>query len=391
MASTTAAAESKVPVTVLTGFLGSGKTTLLNYILSQKHGLKVAVIENEFGDVGVDDDLVRKKYETEEEIFEMNNGCICCTVRGDLIRILSKILRRKTKFDAIIIETTGLADPAPVAQTFFVDESLQAQARLDGIITVVDAKHILMHLDEKKAAGVENEAVEQVAFADRLLINKTDLVDAATLREVRERLRALNPTAKQIECQHAKVPLEEVLGMRAFSLEHILQSIDPDFLAVESDESDVVHGDGHGHGHGHGHASGACATGCTKAHEHHHHHETAGSAGGGQRTKKRHVHDTTISSVGIQEEGELDMDKLNAWIGDLLKTKGADIYRMKGVFAIKGMENKFVFQGVHMMLDASPLEGVVWKDGEKRVNKCVFIGKKLDGDQLRKDFSKCLT
>ena len=322
----------------------------------------------QFGEIGIDDTLVRKKFETKEEIFEMNNGCICCKVRGDLIKILGKILTRDDakKFDAIVIETTGLADPSPVAQTFFVDEKIQYRSRLDAIITVVDAKHILMHLDEKKEKGVENEAVEQVVFADRLLINKIDLVDEKMLNTIKSRLRKLNPHAKQLTCTRSKVPLKEILGVRAFDLDHILETCDPDFLGTEEEE------DHHHHDHHHDHD--CSGDGCTH-HDHDHHH---------------HTHDTSIRSVGIKFEGELEMDPLNEWIANLLKTRGNDIYRMKGVFAIKGLDSKFVFQGVHMLLDSEPMEGVTWSKDEVKMNKCIFIGRNLDKDEIESGLKKCL-
>ena len=292
--------DSRVPATVLTGFLGSGKTTLLNYILTQEHGLKIAVIENEFGEVGVDDALVRKKYDTQEEIFEMNNGCICCTVRGDLIRILGKILK-KGKMDAIIIETTGLADPAPVAQTFFMDEKIKSMARIDGILTVVDAKHIIQHLDEEKPEGVENEAVEQVAFADRLLINKCDLVEEDYINVVEARLRAINRDAPFTRCVRSEVPLRKLLGIGAFNLENVIK-IDPDFLGEEEDDAHEC-GEDCDHDHGHGHGSK--------------HPKTASvlNADGSRKMdgkKKVHSHDTSTSSVGIREVGELSM--VSAWL-----------------------------------------------------------------------------
>ncbi|KAL4434344.1 hypothetical protein ABPG75_000785 [Micractinium tetrahymenae] len=222
------AADQKVPVSVVTGFLGSGKTTLINHILTGEHGKKVAVIENEYGEVGVDDALV---MDTKEEIFEMNNGCICCTVRGDLIRILTKLLKRKNKFDHILIETTGLADPAPVAQTFFVDEDLKHALRLDAIITVVDSKHILLHLDEVKPDGVVNESIQQVAFADKILLNKTDLVSEEEKKHVIRRIKSINKTSEIIECRHSQVDLGRILGLQSFDLEKIL-SMDPEFLKV---------------------------------------------------------------------------------------------------------------------------------------------------------------
>lgn len=377
--------DGRVPATVLTGFLGSGKTTLLNYILTQEHGLKIAVIENEFGEVGVDDALVRKKFDTQEEIFEMNNGCICCTVRGDLIRILGKILK-KGKMDAIIIETTGLADPAPVAQTFFMDEKIKSLARIDGILTVVDAKHIIQHLDEEKPDGVENEAVEQVAFADRLLVNKCDLVDEEYLTVVEARLRAINRDAPFTRCVNSEVPLKKLLGIGAFNLDNIVK-IDPDFLgeadADEDDHSSCDHEHGacdHDYGHGHGHGAPKVAMSSTL------------NPDGSRKMdgkKKVHSHDNSTSSVGIREVGELSMEKLNGWISALLKDQGPNIYRMKGVLAIQGMEKKFVFQGVHMVFDGQPMD-IEWGAEEVKENKMIFIGKKLDKEALLASFRECL-
>jgi len=329
--------DGRVPVTVLTGYLGSGKTTLLNYILKGSHGMKIAVIENEYGAVGVDDSLVKRKYDTEEEIFEMNNGCICCTVRGDLIRILGKLFRRKTPLDAVLIETTGLADPSPVAQTFFMDEEIKSRARLDGILTVVDAKHIIQHLDEEKGEGVENEAVEQIAFADKILLNKTDLVSPEVLKEVKRRIKGINPAPKVVETTFCQVALAEVMGIGGFNLKRVLE-MEPDFLSGDDE----------------------------------------------------HQHDTSITSVGFKEEGDLDMARTNAWLQKLLKERGVDIYRMKGVLAISGMKQKYVFQGVHMLLDGEPMEGVEWPEDEPRVNRLIFIGKNLDTKQLQTSFAACL-
>ena len=265
--------DERVPVTVVTGFLGSGKTTLLNRILTEQHGKRIAVIENEFGAVGIDDALV---LDAEEEIFEMNNGCICCTVHGDLIGILGTLMRRRERFDQILVETTGLADPAPVAQTFFMDDEIKAQLRLDAIITLADAAHLLPHLDEVKPEGVENEAIEQLAFADRIVLNKTDLVDQATVAEVTRRIRQLNALTEIIPAQYAKVGLDRVLDVRAFDLQRILTA-DPQFL-----------------------------------------------------TDTDHQHNQSVTSIGIDMPGAVDVDRLNDWLGALLATKGADIFRSKG-------------------------------------------------------------
>jgi G3E family GTPase len=324
--------DERVPVTVLTGFLGSGKTTLLNRILTEQHGLRIAVIENEFGEVGIDDALV---LDAEEEIFEMNNGCICCTVRGDLIRILGALMRRREKFDHILIETTGLADPAPVAQTFFMDDEIAAQLRLDAIVTLVDAAHVLQHLDEVKPEGVENEAVEQIAFADRVVLNKTDLADEATIAEVVSRIRAINALVEIIPAQHAKVDLAQVLDVGAFDLDRVLAD-DPTFL-----------------------------------------------------TDTEHQHDLSVTSVGIDLPGELDEDRLNDWLGNLLRSKGVDLFRSKGILAIAGAPQQYVFQGVHMLLDGE--FGRHWHEGETRRNRLVFIGRNLDRAELENGFAACLT
>ncbi len=343
----------KIPVTVLTGYLGAGKTTLLNRILSEDHGKKFAVIVNEFGEIGIDNELV---VGADEEVFEMNNGCICCTVRGDLIRILEGLMKRRGKFDAIIVETTGLADPAPVAQTFFVDQDVQNNARLDAVVTVADAKWLSARLKDAP------EAKNQIAFADVIVLNKVDLVSKDELREVEGRIRAINPYAKLHKTNHCAVDLDAVLNRNAFDLDRILE-IEPDFL--ETDDHDHDHGhDHHDHGHdGHGHA---------QAHGH-----------GGAK----HYHDEDMQSFAILHDGEVDPQKFMPWINTLVQAEGGKILRSKGILAFKGEPKRFVFQGVHMMLDGDTQRD--WKAGEKRTSKLVFIGRDLPEQQIRDGFMAC--
>jgi len=462
-----------IPVTVLTGFLGSGKTTLLNRILSERHGRKLAVIENEFGEVGVDNQLV---IQSEEELFEMNNGCICCSVRGDLIRILGRLLKRKDRLDGILIETTGLANPAPVAQTFFTDDEMRRNFRLDGIVTVVDAKHVGAHLDSG------DESVKQLAFADVILLNKTDLVPAQELEALESRVRGINAFASVHRTLNCDVPLDRVLDIGGFNLDRATE-IDPKFLepeypfewagayALPAGVHELVIGhpvgetDDQGHDHGHDHAEG------------HHHHgieneldvavmplgslaEEAIAAAresavrvfsDGERRMKagerivpgaplnrllldegsaafsleidkpglflvfegcgdeplhirvsgdtvkpswqadfhlEHEHNEGVSSVGIQQPGELDGKRLNEWISGLLRTRGNDIYRMKGVLSVKGAAKRLVFQGIHMLFDAK--FDREW-GSEARINTLVFIGKNLDRAALNEGFNGCLS
>ena len=339
--------ERKIPVTILTGFLGAGKTTLLNHILTDMHGMTFAIIENEFGEVGVDDAILKRK--SDEEIIEMNNGCICCTVRGDVSRIVKQILSRKDKkFDGIIVETTGLADPAPVAQTFFIDEAVASLCQLDGIITVVDTKHILQHLQEEKPEGVENESVEQVAFADRILLNKTDLVSAEELNNVKVEIAKINNRVDMIECQHSKVDPKLLIGIKAFDLQRCLE-IEPSFL------EDGEHSHGHGHSHVHVHS---------------------------------HVHDNSVSSIGFKfSDCDLSLGHLQEFIRSLMIDQGKDLYRYKGVISVKGMDKRFVFQGVHMIFGGDFTEP--WKEDEVRESRFIFIGKNLDKKMLEDGFMKC--
>ncbi|WP_375464778.1 CobW family GTP-binding protein [uncultured Methylobacterium sp.] len=319
------APSEKIPVTVLTGYLGAGKTTLLNRILTENHGKRYAVIVNEFGEIGIDNDLV---VGADEEVFEMNNGCVCCTVRGDLIRIMDGLVKRRGKFDAIIVETTGLADPAPVAQTFFVDQDVGDAARLDAVVTVADAKWLSDRLKDAP------EAKNQIAFADVILLNKADLVSEADLARVEGEIRGINPYAKLHRTQNCDVPIEAVLGRNAFDLGRILD-LEPDFLE-----------------------------------EGHHHH-----------------HDDDMQSFSARIDGPVDPEKFMPWISNLTTIQGVDILRCKGIVAFPDEPHRFVFQGVHMILDGD-LQGP-WKAGEDRSSRVVFIGRKLDAEAIRAGFLDC--
>ncbi len=363
--------SDKIPVTVLTGYLGAGKTTLLNRILSEPHGKKYAVIVNEFGEIGIDNDLV---VGADEEVFEMNNGCICCTVRGDLIRILEGLMRRKGKFDAIIVETTGLADPAPVAQTFFVDQDVQDVAKLDAVVTVADAKWLSARLKDAP------EAKNQIAFADVIIINKTDLVTPEELREVEARIRGINPYAKLHHAVKSNVPLDAVLGKNAFDLDRILE-IEPAFLEAGDD-----HDHDHAHGHDHHHHDHECGPDCGHDHHHHghdHHHHDHGHSHGGLKV----YHDEHMQSLSLTIDGEVDPNKFMPWVNDLVQREGPSILRSKGILALKGENKRFVFQGVHMILDGDLQRE--WKPEEKRVSRIVFIGRDLKEDEIREGFMKC--
>ncbi len=315
----------QVPVTVLTGYLGAGKTTLLNRILTEEHGKRYAVVVNEFGEIGIDNDLV---VETDEEVFEMNNGCICCTVRGDLIRILTGLMRRKGKFDAILIETTGLADPAPVAQTFFVDEDVRAKAKLDAVVTVVDARNIEARLADSK------EAREQIAFADVILLNKTDLASAEDLDRIEAEIREINASAEIHRTKDSVVDLDKILDRGAFDLDRIL-TFEPEFLK-------------------NGHI---------------------------------HSHNDDIASISLTAIDPLDENKFNRWISNVLQTKGQDILRSKGILSFDGQDDQFVFQGVHMLMDGDYRRP--WAPDDPRISRIVFIGRNLDVPALKAGFEAC--
>ncbi|MBW4639253.1 MAG: GTP-binding protein [Gloeocapsa sp. UFS-A4-WI-NPMV-4B04] len=316
--------RNSIPVIVITGYLGSGKTTLLNRILTHKHGNKIAVIVNEFGDVGIDSQLV---VGADEEILEMNNGCICCTVRGDLIRIFGNLIARREKFDYLVIETTGLADPGPVIQSFFVDEVMRSQTKLDAVVTVVDTKHIWNHWDS-------SEAQEQIAFADVILINKIDLVPPEQLEELEKRIRTMNAFAKLYRTQNCELSIDLILGVQAFDLKNAL-SIDSELL-----------------------------------------------------NENTHEHDDTVSSISIVENGTVNSNKFTTWLNQIIQVQGHNIFRMKGILNVDDEERRFVYQGVHMLIDGRP--GRPWKPDEIRKNEIVFIGRDLDKITLEKGFQNCL-
>ena len=440
-----------VPVTILTGFLGSGKTTLLNRVLTEEHGKRIAVIENEFGEVGIDQALV---INADEEIFEMSNGCICCTVRGDLIRVLGNLMKRRDKFDYVLVETTGLADPGPVAQTFFMDDEIRAEFALDGIVTLVDAAHVEQQL------GRSDESAEQIAFADVLVLNKTDLVDGEALDRLEARLRDMNRMARVIRSERADVSVDTVLNLGAFDLDQVLERrptfLEPEYpfewtgvyslgagryelsladgpdpamsLVIVPDQgtddaalregaewcvrryaepADLIRpGDEIPVGK---HTSLQLESPGRKSfffevdtqrrvglYTQHTAEEfdlqLTNADGATIRAVERtwvpqHEHDDEVGSIAIEREGDVDPDKLDAWLGELLRERGVDIFRMKGFISIVGESDRFVFQGVHMLFDGQPDRP--WGD-EPRRNQLIFIGRNLDEQHMRQGFEACL-
>ena len=441
----------KVPVTILTGYLGAGKTTLLNKILSEEHGKRIAVIENEYGEVGIDQGLV---INADEEVFEMSNGCICCTVRGDLIRVLGNLMKRRDKFDYVLVETTGLADPGPVAQTFFMDDEIRDEFTLDGIVTLIDAAHIDQQLERS------NESSEQVAFADVLILNKSDLVPEESLVKLESRLRDMNTMARVVRSTQAEVPVETVLNLSAFDLDQILERrptfLEPEYpfewtgvYQLQPGQYEMTLEDGPdpemslvaipgqkadeeslkqsaeqcvrlfaqdaqslkpgGSISANRHLSLELDSSGTKSFLF----EVKGEETIGfyaQHTaeefdlkiieagqpvspvKERiwvaeHEHDDEVGSIAIERQGNVDPEKLNQWMGTLLAEKGVDIFRTKGFISYPNESRRVVFQGVHMLFTAQP--GEAWGD-HPRCNQLVFIGRNLDEAQMRKDFDQCL-
>jgi G3E family GTPase len=360
----TAAPADKIPVTVLTGYLGAGKTTLLNRILTEDHGKKYAVIVNEFGEIGIDNDLI---VGADEEVFEMNNGCVCCTVRGDLIRVVQGLMKRKGRFDAIIIETTGLADPGPVAQTFFVDDDVKAKAKLDSVTTVVDAKHILLRLSDSKVVR------EQIAFADQIVLNKADLVSAQDLQMIEARLRRMNPLAPIHRATRSDVPLDAILGRHGFDLERIVQ-LEPEFLNPAHGEEGHVHDEHCGHDH-HGHDHHDHDGHDHHGHDHHHADEHGNTAA---------RHDDDIKGISLRLDKPVDGAAITKWLNELLAEQGPDILRAKGIIDVKGEDKRLVFQAVHMILEGDLQRA--WRKDEERYSRMVFIGRNLDEAKLKAGF-----
>ncbi|GAX80229.1 hypothetical protein CEUSTIGMA_g7667.t1 [Chlamydomonas eustigma] len=435
--------DERIPVTVITGFLGSGKTTLLNNILTGAHGKRIAVIENEFGEIDIDSELVAKQEILEgsnDMVTQLSNGCLCCTVRDDLIQALNRLWERRADFDHVIIETTGLANPAPIISSFFMDADLPDRVRLDGVVTVVDAKHVELHLNEDKGEGIVNEAVEQIAYADRILLNKVDLVSTTQLSALESRLRTINEMATIQRTTRSKTPVDFVLGVGGFDLNSVEKQLNSN--AGHNHDHDHEHGhdcsgaeckheshaSSHSHVHGHdcsgadckheshasshNHEHGHDCSGADCKHESHassHSHEHGHDCSGadckheshshaehshGQAHSHSHApapsfrHDDKVSSVSLVLDGDMDLDKINYSLGFLLESRNEDIYRMKGILSIAGSDFRFVYHGVHMMFEGLPDRK--WRPDERRVNKMVFIGRDLSREDFEEAFKSCL-
>mmetsp|Transcript_16097 Transcript_16097/g.44584 ORF Transcript_16097/g.44584 Transcript_16097/m.44584 type:complete len:343 (-) Transcript_16097:265-1293(-) len=326
------------PITVITGFLGAGKTTLVNYILKEQNEWKICVLENEFGEVSIDDGLVAESLDTPEDLITMDNGCVCCSVRGDLVRTLGQLTKRRKDFDAILLETTGLADPAPIVYTVQTNSKISENYFIDSIVCLADCKHLALHLDEKKPEGSVNEALQQVAFADKILLNKVDLVKPDEKEALKNRLKVINKFATVIETERSRAPLEKILGLNSFNMESVL-AIDPDFFESQEESKHNLE---------------------------------------------------LVQSVGIKFHGNLHPQWFNMFMMDLLKERAADIYRSKGLLSFHGQgDTKFVFQGVHEQINFGPANEP-WKAGEERENKFVFIGRNLDRKELTDSLMECL-
>ena len=388
----------------MTGFLGSGKTTLVNYILQEQNEWKICVVENEFGEVSIDDDLVKENMKAKEDIIMMDNGCVCCSVRGDLVRTFGTLVSRRKDFDAIIIETTGLADPAPILFTFTSNALLSDHYRIDSIVCMVDSKHVEQHLDEVRDTGDINEAENQIAFSDRIVLNKLDLVSKEELSDLKERIKSMNSFAELIETTRSRAPLDKILGLNSFSLENVV-AVDPSIMDEDEEEEethDHTHEHGHCHdescGHSHGHAEESCNTdGCTDSHHvhehshaHGHEHDNAEKKEVEPTKKKKKKHNLSlVSSVGYTVKGLLDIPLFNQFMSELLATNAANLYRSKGVLAFEGQGDvKFVFQGVHEQVNFGPSEKP-WAEGEERVSKLVFIGKNLEPEVFKQKIQAC--
>mmetsp|Transcript_7250 Transcript_7250/g.10611 ORF Transcript_7250/g.10611 Transcript_7250/m.10611 type:complete len:351 (-) Transcript_7250:1252-2304(-) len=326
------------PITVITGFLGAGKTTFVNYILKEQNKWKICVLENEFGEVSIDDGLVAESLDTPEDLITMDNGCVCCSVRGDLVRTLGQLAKRRKEFDAILLETTGLADPAPIVYTIQTNPKMSDNYRIDSIVCLADCKHLNIHLDEKKPEGSVNEALQQVAFADKILLNKIDLVSEDEKNTLKDRLKTINKFATVIETEKSKAPLDKILGLNSFDMESILD-YHPDFFDTQEDQKHNLE---------------------------------------------------LVSSVGIEFKGQLHAQWFNMFMMDLLRERAADLYRTKGLLSFHGQgDTKFVFQGVHEQINFGPAKQP-WGKDEERVNKFVFIGKDLNRQELTKSLMECL-